>query len=264
MLNIEQQIVLSERSTTSQEMIGNEPDNSLYKYFLEDNNSASDQKAQIVYSNYDSLVWGEVAKHLTSQKVRRIGIKTFPQVGAIGFFTLLNEERSKILAPVHHKVTKYASPIFTFEETDTTFIFHCSSPKDVSYACYRIILRLDKFAHEYVTYEETLEVPKPATTGTYDIYCVGYVHEGEAVSEDSTHYSVDVVGTQEDWPGPQENSDIFVKDIEITEANKVRFIRSDGFDKTSDNTVNFTGYATTQQLTEAIQAAISDSWEASY
>lgn len=264
MLNIEQQIVLSERSTTLQEMIGNEPDNSLYKYFLEDSNSASDQKVQIVYSNYDSLVWGEVAKHLTSQKVKRIGIKTFPQVGAIGFFTLLNEERSKILAPVHHKVTKYATPTFTVKETDTTFIFHCSSPKDVTYVCYRIILRLDKFAHEYITYEETLEVPKPATTGTYDIYCVGYIHEGEAVSEDSTHYSVGVVGTQEDWPGPQENSDIFVRDIEITEENKVRFIRSDGFDKTSDNTVNFTGYATTQQLTEAIQAAINDSWEASY
>lgn len=264
MLNIEQQIVLSERNNTSQEMIGNEPDNSLYKYFLEDSNNASDQEAQIVYSNYDSLVWGEMAKHLTSQKVRRIGIKTFPQVGAVGFFTLLNEERSKILAPVHHKVTKYATPTFTVEETDTTFIFHCNSPKDVAYACYRIILRLEKFAHEYVTYEETLEVPKPATTGTYDIYCVGYVHEGEAVSEDSTHYSVDVVGTQEDWPGPQENSDIFVKDIEITEENRVRFIRSDGFDKTSDNGVNFTGYATTQQLTEAIQQAIRDSWEASY
>lgn len=264
MLNIKQQIVLSERNNTLQEMIGNEPDNSLYKYFLEDSNSASDQKAQIVYSNYDSLVWGEMAKHLTSQKVRRIGIKTFPQVGAIGFFTLLNEERSKILAPVHHKVTKYAVPTFTMEETDTTFIFHCSSPKGVTYACYRIILRLDRFAHEYITYEETLEVLKPVTTGTYDIYCVGYIHEGEAISEDSKHYSVDVVGTQEEWPGPQENSDIFIKDLEITTDNKVRFMRSDGFDKTSDAAVNFTGYATTQQLTDAIQQAIKDSWEGSY
>ena len=93
---------------------------------------------------------------------------------------------------------------------------------------------------------------------------MGYIHAGEAVSEDSTHYSVDVVGTQEDWPGPQENSDIFVRDIEITEENKVRFISSDGFDKTSDRGVDFTGYATTQQLTEAIQQAIQDSWEASY
>lgn len=264
MLNIEQQIVLSERSTTSQEMIGNEPDNSLYKYFLEDNNSASDQKAQIVYSNYDSLVWGEVAKHLTSQKVRRIGIKTFPQVGAIGFFTLLNEERSKILAPVHHKVTKYATPTFTVEETDTTFIFHCSAPKDVTYVCYRIILRLDKFAHEYITYEETLEVPKPATTGTYDIYCVGYIHEGEAVSEDSNHISLSIVGTSTEWPGPMQGSDLFITDVEITNENKVHIRRSDGFEKTSDRGVDLTGYATTQQLTEAIQQAIQDSWEASY
>lgn len=228
MLNIEQQIVLSTRSNTMQEMIGNEPDNSLYKYFLESNKQTHDQEAQVKYSNYDTLSWSRISKSLTSQKVRRIGIKTFPQVGAIGFFTLLNEERSKILAPVHYKAKKYASPIFTFEETDTTFVFHCSSPKDVTYICFRIILRLNDFALEYVTYEETLEVSKPATTGTYDIYCVGYIHEGEAISEDSQHYSVAIEGTQTEWPGPIED------------------------------------YATTQQLTNAIQSAILDSWEASY
>lgn len=296
MLNIEQQIVLSERSTTLQEMIGNEPDNSLYKYFLEDSNIASDQKAQIVYSNYDSLAWGEVAKHLTSQKVRRIGIKTFPQVGAIGFFTLLNEERSKILAPVHVKSKKYTAPSIVVTELDTTLQIVISPPIDygaddnddifsdgndifddgdggtinskIKYVCHRVILRLNQFAHEYITYENVIEVPKPITTGTYDIYCVGYIHEGEAVSEDSNHVYLDIVGTQEDWPGPQENSDIFIKDLEITADNKVRFMRSDGFTKDSDNSVDFTGYATTQQvkqqISEAIQQAIQDSWEASY
>ena len=116
----------------------------------------------------------------------------------------------------------------------------------LEYMCYRIILRLGDFAHEYITYDQILEVPKPQTTGTYDIYCVGYIHEGEAVSEDSNHVYLDIVGTQEDWPGPQENSDIFIKDLEITTDNKVRFMRSDGFTKDSDNSVDFTGYATTQ------------------
>ena len=107
-------------------------------------------------------------------------------------------------------------------------------------------------------------MPKPLTTGTYDIYCVGYIHEGEAVSEDSNHVYLNVVGTQEDWPGPTEGSDIFVTDIEVTEENKVHIKRSDGFEKTSEASVNFSGYATTEQLTEAIQQAIQNSWEASY
>lgn len=61
-----------------------------------------------------------------------------------------------------------------------------------------------------------------------------------------------------------QGSDLFITDVEITNENKVHIRRSDGFEKTSDNQVNFTGYATTEQLTEAIQAAIKDSWEASY
>lgn len=153
---------------------------------------------EYTYVDYDEVLWNKPKKRITSQKIDRLGLKAFPGIGAIAFYKLAYRNTSRILAPVNTKSTKYNAPTFTMEETDTTFIFHCSSPKDVTYTCYRIILRLEKFAHEYVTYEETLEVPKPATTGTYDIYCVGYIHEGEAVSEDSTHYSVDVVGTQED------------------------------------------------------------------
>lgn len=241
-LNFEKQINLTEymgnpNPTLVQSlMIGNEPKNDIWQYYMY-NEYAFDKGAQIDYGNYDTLEWQKATRHLSNQKVRRMGIKHFPQVGAIGFFTLLNEERSKILAPVHVKSTKYTTPIFTMEETDTTFIFHCSSPKEVTYACYRIILRLDKFAHEYITYEETLEASKPATTGTYDIYCVGYIHEGEAVSEDSIHYSVDITGTQEDWPGPMEGSDLFITDVEITPENKVNIRRSDGFTKDSDNSI---------------------------
>ena len=266
--------------------IAMEPDASVFQYYIE-NNRAGDKESDIVLGSYDNVNWQLPATHLTTQKVKNIGIKSFPQVGAIGFFTFLNEERSKILAPIHVKSKKYTAPSINVIENDTTLTIVISPPIDygvddsggsdifddgdggtinekIKYICHRVILRLNQFALEYVTYENILEVDKPVTTGTYDIYCVGYIHEGEAVSEDSNHVYLDITGTQDTWPGPQENSDIFVRDIEVTNDNKIHFIRSDGFDKTSDSGVDFTGYVTTQQLTKAIQQAIQDSWEASY
>lgn len=256
--------------TTKSAHIAEEPDSNIWEYFI-DNDRASDRSALILMGDYSDPVWSAVAKHLTSQKVRRIGIKHFPQIGAIGFFTLLHEERSKILAPVHVKSKKYTAPSIVVTELDTTLQIVISPPIDygvddndeilsddevftdgnevfedgddgtvnskIKYICHRVILRLNQFAHEYITYENMIEVPKPQTTGTYDIYCVGYIHEGEAVSEDSNHVYLDIVGTQEDWPGPMEGSDLFITDVEVTDENKVHIRRSDGFQKDSDNLI---------------------------
>lgn len=268
MLNFEKVLELPQ-GITKEAHLGNEPKNELYEYYMR-TNYAQDVHTLVDYANYNNLEWSAAAASLTSQKVRRIGIKTFPQVGAIGFFTLLNEERSKILAPVHTKVRKYTAPSLTVQETDTTLIFTISPPIDydidkdeedtsgwtsgniiedftdgttgtvnisLEYVCYRVILRLGDFAHEYITYDQILEVPKPATTGTYDIYCVGYIHEGEAVSEDSNHVYLDITGTQDTWPGPMEGSDLFITDVEVTDENKVHIRRSDGFQKDSDNLI---------------------------
>lgn len=291
MLTWETQINTTPTVTTKAAHIAEEPDSNLWEYYI-DADLAADRSALIKLGNYIDPHWSVPARHLTSQKVKRIGIKHFPQVGAIGFFTYLNEERSKIIAPIHVKTKKYTAPSITVTENETSLIVAISPPIDygadksddlfsdgsdifddgdsgevntkLKYICHRVIVRLDKFAIEYITYENTIDIPKPVTTGTYDIYCVGYIHEGEAVSEDSNHVFVDITGSQTDWPGPMEGSDLYITDVEVTDENKVHIRRSDGFEKTSDNQVNFTGYATTEQLTAAIQAAIKDSWEASY
>lgn len=247
--------------------IAMEPDASIFQYYIE-NNRAGDKESDIVLGSYDNVKWQLPATHLTTQKVKNIGIKSFPQVGAIGFFTFLNEERSKILAPIHVKSKKYTAPSINVIENDTTLTIVISPPIDygvdesdevndifsdghenfddgdggtvnekIKYICHRVILRLDQFALEYVTYENTLEVDKPATTGTYDIYCVGYIHEGEAVSEDSNHVYLDITGTRDTWPGPVEGSDLFITDVEVTDENKVHIRRSDGFQKDSDNLI---------------------------
>lgn len=224
-------------------LIGNEPKNDIWQYYIE-NNRAACKKAQVTNANYDSLTWAVSPQTLPiQQRVRRIGIKTFPQVGAIGFFTLLNEERTKILAPIHTQTKKYNAPTLQVVDNGTTLSFTITDPKntdsttEIKYVCYRIILRLGDFAQEYITYEHSLEVDKPATTGTYDIYCVGYIHEGEAVSEDSNHVYLAITGTRDTWPGPVEGSDLFITDVEITDENKVHIRRSDGFQKDSDNLI---------------------------
>ena len=239
--------------------IAMEPDASILQYYIS-NNRAGDKESDIVLGSYDNLTWRLPATHLTTQKVKNIGIKHFPQIGAIGFFTFLNEERSKILAPIHVKSKKYTAPSINVIENDTTLTIVISPPIDygvdesggndifddgdggkvnekIKYICHRVILRLDQFALEYVTYENTLEVDKPVTTGTYDIYCVGYIHEGEAVSEDSNHVSLHITGTQDTWPGPVEGSDLYITDVEVTDENKVHIRRSDGFQKDSDNVI---------------------------
>lgn len=236
MLTWETVLDTSPTSTTTSSYLAEEPNSNLWEYYI-DNDRALDRSALITMGDYTDPKWSKTANHLTSQEVKRIGIKHFPQIGAIGFFTFLHEERSKIIAPIHTQLKKYTAPSFEIEETDNTFIFHCTPPEDTTYICYRIILRLGDFAVEYITYENTLEVTKPVTTGTYDIYCIGYIHEGEAVSEDSLHYYIDVEGTRSDWPGPMEGSDIFVTDIEITKDNKIHFTRSDGYKKDSDNVI---------------------------
>lgn len=236
MLNWETIIDTTPDEKASISHLAEEPNSVLWQYYIE-NDRTSDRGATISMGDYSNPPWGKDMRHLTAQKVRRIGVKHFPQIGAIGFWTLLYEERSKILAPIHGKSKKYTAPSLNVTEKTDTILFKCTSPKDIQYVCYRIILRLNQFAVEYITYEDTIEVPKPQTTGTYDIYCVGYIHEGEAVSEDSNHTYLDIVGTREDWPGPQENNDIYIKDIEVTEDNKVKFLRSDGHDKESGNVI---------------------------
>lgn len=249
MLNWETILNTSPNEEVQTTHMAEEPNNKLYQYVKEDP-FTWDRFTQIDMGDYTNPSWGEKAQHLTTKKVRRIGIKHFPQTGAIGFWSLLNEQKSQILAPVHHEVQKYAKPNFRIEETAETLVFHISSPEDINvpsnlvdivgsdvkYLCFRIILRLDAFALEYITYEETLEVPKPKTTGTYDIYCVGYIHEGEAVSEDSDHYALYIEGTRDTWPGPEGDIDLYLTEVDITATGKISVTRSDGFKQQTNNT----------------------------
>ena len=206
-------------------MIANEPNNDIWQYYIK-NSRTNDKQSHISYANYSSLEWALPSTHLTSQRVRQIGIKHFPQIGAIGLFTYKYEERTKILAPIHpEQPPKYKKPFFTCTYKDNKLYFKMAAPKEITYLCYRIICRVDNDAYEYITYENELTVNAPRQGGTYDIYCIGYIDEGQAISEDSVHYDITIPGTPEP---PVPENDVFVTKSEFLEDKTLRLYLSNG------------------------------------
>ena len=173
--------------------IGNEPSNAIYQYYV-NNTIAGDKRASVTMSDYN-LTWQNESRSITSQRVKSLGVKTFPQVGAIGFFVSYYEDRSFVLSPVHVDYSRTDKPTLAITVGATGITFDISNDTAYDYMCYRIVMRLGYFAIEYVTYEPSLTVDLPEETGLYDIYCVGYIAEGSAVSSDSVHQLVQIEGT---------------------------------------------------------------------
>ena len=171
--------------------IGNEPDNTITKFFIEAQRQGNSYGA-VTLSNYDNVSWERSNGLMTSHNVTAIGIKTFPQIGAIGFYRLRYEPRSLILAPIYTKDKRYDAPVVAVEMLTTSIKVTLSNPGSVTYDCYRIVVRNGYFAEEYVTYESEVEVPMPTVGGIYAVSAFGYIEERLASRESITQYiSVD-------------------------------------------------------------------------
>lgn len=180
----------------------NEPNNELVQYYIY-NNVAEDKATNLVYNNYTEAKWGNRKKRLTARNVSKLGVKAFPGTGAIAFFKYMYNGRSMILCPVNNNKTKFTSPILSMRNDTDSITFTITPPKDITYECYRIILEHEQFAYEYVTYELSLTIPKPDVKGNYNVYCIGYENEGEAISFDSNIISYKVYTGKETFePDP--------------------------------------------------------------
>lgn len=242
-LNFEKIINLTEAPNNIKPLLvrdlcmANEPDNELVQYYIDTNSLAEDKAAKVSYNNYGTLAWGNKQKRLTTRNVSDIGIKSFPGVGAVAFFKYKYGGNSYVLCPVNNRGEQREAPTLTMVVSETSLTFTIQAPEEVVYECYRIVLRNKHFAVEYITYETTLVVPKPSTTGTYDIYCIGYIKEGEAISEDSNHYELYIEGTLDSWPGPEEITDVYVTGVKLSADNKIILVRSDGEQVISENAI---------------------------
>lgn len=167
--------------------IGNEPDNTITKFFIEAHRQGN-HLGDVTLSNYDNINWQHSNGLMTSQNVSDIGIKTFPQIGAIGFYKLRYETRSLILAPIYTKSKKYAAPLMTVEDLDGMLRITLTDPEDVTYECYRVVVRAGYFAEEYVTYEPVIDIPSPTDAGIYAVSAFGYLNEQLASQESDIQY----------------------------------------------------------------------------
>lgn len=197
------------------------------------------------YNDYDELVWkSKKGSRITRQRITRLGIKAFPNVGAIAYYKLAYRNLSRILAPVNYVTHKYKAPILKAEQYPTYIHFTIippdqtnTAPEDlIEYTVYRICMQWNVFTLEYVTYDLEYDVPIPSTTGTYSCWCIGYVNEGEACSNESNVIDLDIQGTRTDWPDVTPGSeDIYIHSMHFDTEGKLEGTLTNGGIVASDN-----------------------------
>lgn len=201
--------------------------------------------AYYTYVSYPSLIWStRKGSRITRQRITRLGIKAFPNIGSIAHYKLAYRNISKVMAPVNYSKAKYKAPVLEVEVLANTIQFTITPPNEdntapedlITYQCYRVNMQWGPFTLEYVSYEEVFKVPKPETTGTYSCWCVGYVNEGEATSHESNVVDIFIQGTRPDWPDVTPGSeDIYIKQMYFDQEGYIVGKLTNGGTVKSDN-----------------------------
>lgn len=214
-----------------------EPDDRTYQYFVV-SDKAKDKRAAASALDFGDLLFVHLASSITQSSIKKLCVGHFPQVGAIAAYSYKYEERSRILAPVHPKQpVKGTAPTLTVEVAENSVKFVVTPPEDITYNAYRIIMRLNYKAYEYITYNHELIVDTPVESGNYEVYCMGYVGEGQKWSEDSVHQEVSIVGNPYHADPVH---DLYAKGVDINAAGYIEIAMSDGTTLTSKNKIETT------------------------
>lgn len=185
--------------TGAQPQICHEPNSSIYNYFIREER-ALDTHSGHVLGQYDSIAFIDEERHLTTKSVDRIGIKNFPGIGGIGFYRDAYSDDSRVVAPIHIQTRQLSAPVLqaiTVEDNMLHIII--APPDDITYDCYRVVVRQDAFAFEYIVYKTDYRVDPPTVTGTYQCYCIGYDESTGVVSEPSNEVELVVTVGNPDW-----------------------------------------------------------------
>ena len=172
------------------------------------------------YVDYDSLIWQAPSAKLTRKRIDRLGVKAFPNVGAIAHYKLFGQNLSKIVAPVNYRPVKYAAPTIAIQvNLDHSITVIITPPSGITYMCYRITLQLDLNRLEYITYDTVITIPQVLVTGSYIIYATGYVNEGEIISVDSNEIEASLIGQYSQWPTVLPGAEIPQRLSELLDVN---------------------------------------------
>lgn len=185
--------------TGAQPFISHEKNSVLYNYYIS-NELAMDKNASINGGLYDDVLFKDEARHLTTKAVSRIGVKNFPGIGGIGFYKDAYSDDSRVVAPIHPDHKEYESPtLITARIEDNKLHLVVSPPSNLTYTCYRVVVRQEAFAFEYIIYKTDYFVDAPTVKGQYTAYCIGYDEDNGTVSENSNELTLMVPNGADDW-----------------------------------------------------------------
>lgn len=202
-----------------------EPDNSLFQYYIKpDTSEAWDKRADVVLGQYKTLSWGDLQHHLSTRAVAKIGAKQFPQIGAIGFYKDLYTSQSYILAPVHDDQETFDPPTIAATPSGNVVKLTITPPEDVTYTCYKVIMRSGYFAVEYVVYNTTTTVTKPLVNGVYEVTAIGYNELTGVYSSPSNIVNITVTGGRSNWE--PEALKVYLKLGDLADVNLVDLLNA--------------------------------------
>lgn len=202
-----------------------EPDNSLFQYYIQpETDAAWDKRADVNLGQYKVLPWVDPQHHLSTRAVSKIGVKQFPQIGAIGFYKDLYTSQSYILAPVHAKQEVFDPPIITAVLSGDVVRLTITPPEDVTYTCYKVIMRSGYFAVEYVVYNPISAVHKPLVNGDYEVTAIGYNELTGIFSSPSNVVNITVTGGRHNWE--PESLKVSMRLADLVDVNLVDLLNS--------------------------------------
>lgn len=239
-----------------QNFLANQPDNSLYQHFVTGKHTPWQVKTQITLADYDNLAWSTVPEVcMTPREVKRIGVKTFPQLGAVGFYRLLYRDSSRVVVPLHPEKDKSTAPTVSLvlNDENKTISYSITPPDNqkAAYDCYRIELECNGRTVSHIVYELSGTFEVPEQEGSYQCFVVGYLQEGQICSKDSNVISLDLPGN------PRARNANFTDRAELEEAiANVHIDVDSALDKDSTNPVTNAAVTAAIGDVETVLAAI--------
>jgi len=147
------------------------------------------------YNDYDEVTWDEPDQRVCGNRIERLGVKAFPDVGAIAFYKLKHRNITRIVAPVNKKGQKDKAPTLAAEvRSDGRVAFTITPPDEPKYACYRIVMQSGIYMQDIITYDLEVTAEPPRVSGEYKCFAIGYGKEGQLLSRDSNVITLQLTG----------------------------------------------------------------------
>ena len=160
------------------------------------------------YTDYDEVQWNTPGQRIAGNRLERLGVKTFPDVGAIAFYKIAFRDISRIVAPVNPKNEKTDAPkLSAVQNSDGTITFTITPPEKTEYRCYRLVIMDGAFSVDHISYDLTFAVDPPIVSGTYDCFCIGFPDEGQYCSKDSNVIRLSITGKESTYEEPYYSKD---------------------------------------------------------